>query len=126
VVEGVKKFLWRKGARDTISLRFWDLPKTDASLLTGFVDLRSLVLCAPFFASCEAIEFAEMGYRREECPDLLAILLVVLHALRLECENSMELTASSYRSCLFWSSRKSRDEEALSESVPTGPQRKER
>jgi len=34
------------------------------------VDLRTPVLCAPFFASCEAMEFAETGHRREERPDL--------------------------------------------------------
>ena len=47
-------------------------------------------------------------------------LLMVLHALRLECEKSMELTASSRRSCFFCPSRDSRDEAALTESVPTG------
>jgi len=66
------------------------------------------------------MEFAEKGYRREERPDLPVSLLVVLCALRLEGESSMELTASSHRSCFFCSSRDSRDEAALSESVPTG------
>jgi len=53
-------------------------------------------LCAPFFTSCEAIEFAEMGHRREKCPDLPESLLMVLHVLLLECEKSMELTAFSH------------------------------
>jgi len=53
-------------------------------------------------------------------------LLTVLHALRLECEKPMELTASSHRSCFLSSSRESRDEAALSEPVPTGARRKER
>ena len=47
-------------------------------------------------------------------------LLMVLHALWLECEKSMELTASSHRSCFFCCSRESRDEAALSEAVATG------
>jgi len=83
-------------------------------------------LCAPFFSNCEAMEFAETGHRREERPDLLVSLLIVLHALRLECEKLMELTASSHRSCFFYCSRDSRDEAALSEAVPTEPRIKER
>ena len=63
------------------------------------------------------MELAETGHMREERPDLPVSLLMVLHPLRLECEKSMELTASSHRS---W------DEEALSESVPTVAQMKER
>ena len=51
-------------------------------------------------------------------------LLMVLHALRLECETSMELTAS-HRSCLSPSCRVSRDKAALSESVPIGAHVKE-
>ena len=53
-------------------------------------------------------------------------LLIVLHALRLECDTLMELTASSHRSCFLSSSHESRDEAALSESFPTGTRRKER
>jgi len=41
------------------------------------------------------MEFGEMGRRREEYPDLPVRLLMVLHALRLECKKSMELTVSS-------------------------------
>jgi len=63
--------------------------------------------------------FAETGHRREGRPDLPVSLLIVLHALRLECEKSMELTASSHHSCFFCCSRESRDEAALSESVRT-------
>ena len=48
------------------------------------------------------------------------------HALRLECEKSMELTASSHRSCFFCSSRQSRNKAVISESVPTGARRNER
>jgi len=72
------------------------------------------------------MEFAETGCMREERPDLPVSLLIVLHALQLECEKSMELTASSHRSCFFCCNRKSRDETALSEAVPTGAQIKER
>ena len=76
------------------------------------MDSRPPVLCAPFFTSCEAMEFAETGHMREERPDLPLSLLIVLHALRLDCEKSMELTASSHRSC-FCCSRESRDEGAV-------------
>jgi len=93
--------------------------RSDSSLLSGLVDLRSPVLCAPFFTSCEAMEFAETGHWWKDRPDLPVSLLMVLHAMRLECEKSMEFTASSHRSC-FCPSRDSRDEAALSESVP-GP-----
>jgi len=72
------------------------------------------------------MEFVETGHRREERPDLPVCLLIVLHALRLECEKLMELTASSHRSCFFYCSRETRDEAALSESVPTGARMKER
>jgi len=37
---------------------------------------RSLVLCAQFFTSCEATEFARAGHRREKCPDLPVNLLM--------------------------------------------------
>ena len=66
-----------------------------------------------------------MGHTREERPDLPVSLLMVLHALRLECEKLMELTASSHRSC-FCCSQDSSDEVALSEAVPTGARKKER
>ena len=99
---------------------------SDSCLLTSLVVSRALVLCAPFFTNCEAMElFAEKGHTREERPDLPVSLLLVFHALRLECEKSMELTASSYRSC-FYCSRESRDDAAVSEAVPTGARIKER
>jgi len=63
--------------------------RSDSSLLTSLVDS-----CAPFFTSCKAMEFAWMGHRQEH-PDLPVSLLKVLHVLWLECEKSMELTASS-------------------------------
>jgi len=66
-----------------------------------------------FFTSCEAMEFAET-HRHEERPDLAVSLFMLFHSLRLECEISMELTASSNRSCLYCSTRKSRDQSALS------------
>jgi len=91
-----------------------------------FEDSQPPVLCASFFTSCEAMTFAETGHKPGERPDLPVTLLMVLHALRLECEKSMELTASSHRSCIFCSSRESKDEATLSESVPTGARLKER
>ena len=71
------------------------------------------------------MEFAETGHWWKERPDLLVILLIVLYALQLECKKSMELTASSHRSC-FCCSQDSGDEAAISESVPTGAWMKER
>ena len=85
------------------------------SCLLSLVDVRSPVLCAPFFTSCEAIEFAVTGHRREESPDVPVSLLMALKVLQLECEKSMELTVSFHRSWFFCSSQKSRDEAALSE-----------
>jgi len=41
------------------------------------------------------MEFAETGHRREEYADLPVNLLMVVHALRLECKKLMELTAPS-------------------------------
>jgi len=35
------------------------------------------------------MEFAETGHRQEEYPDLPVSLLMVLHALRLECEKDV-------------------------------------
>jgi len=52
----------------------------------SLVDSRLPVLCAPFFTSCEGFEFADTGHRREERSDLAVSLVMVLHALRLECE----------------------------------------
>jgi len=72
------------------------------------------------------MEFAETGHWRKELPDRPVSLSMVLYALRLECEKSMELTASSHHSRFFCPSRDSRDGAALSESVPTGARVKER
>jgi len=69
------------------------------------------------------MEFVETGHRREERPDLPVSFLMVLHALRLECETSMELTASSHHSCFFCSSWGSGEEAALLES-PLGFRRR--
>jgi len=96
------------------------------SSLTRLVDSRPSVLCAPFFTSCEVMEFAETGHRGVEPPCMPVSSLLVLHALQLDCEKSMELTASSHRSCFFCSSRESRNEAALSESVPAGARGEEK
>jgi len=45
--------LWPSG----VGIFHW----SNSSLLTSLVDSRSLVLCAPFFKSWEAMEFAETG-----------------------------------------------------------------
>jgi len=84
------------------------------------VGSRSLVLCAPFFTNCEAMEFAETGHTREEHPDPPVSLLIVFHALRLECEKSMELTNSSRRSCFFCCSRESRKRRLCQRQSPLG------
>jgi len=110
------EILWPSGVRI--------FHRSDSCLLTSLVDSQPLVLCAPLFMSCEAIEFPETGHGLEEHPGVPVNLLMVLHALRLECEKSMELTASSHRS-FFCCSRESRDKAALSEAVPTGARIKE-
>jgi len=97
---------------------------SDSGLLTNLVDSRPPVLCVLFFRSCVAMEFA--GHRREERLDVPVSLLIALLTLRLECENSVELTASSNRSCFFCCSRDSRDKAALSQSVPIEAWMKER
>ena len=72
--------------------------------------------CAP---GCKAMEFAETGHRREARPDLPVNLLMLLHALRLVCEKSVELTASSHRSCFCWS-RDSRTKWLYQSQSPLG------
>jgi len=98
--------------------------RSDSSLLTNLVISRSPFLCAPFFR--REMELAEMGHWRKKRPDLPVSLLMVLHALQLECDKSIDLTASSHRSCFFCPSRDSRDEAAPTVSVPTGARIKER
>ena len=51
----------------------------DSFLLISLVDSWFSVLCAPFFWSSEAMEFAESKHRWEERPDLPVSLLMVLH-----------------------------------------------
>jgi len=104
------EILWLTG----IGIFHW----SDRSSLLSLVDSRSPILCAPFFTSCEVMGFAETGHRREERPDTPVSLLMVLHALRQDCEKSILLKVSSHRSCSFCSSRDSRNEVALWESVP--------
>ena len=65
------------------------------------------------------MEIAETGHWWKERPELPVNLLMVLHALPLECEKSMKFTASSHRSC-FCLSQDSSNEAALSESSPLG------
>ena len=101
------EILWPSGVK--IFLR------SDSCLLTILVE--SPVLWGKikkFFTSCVTMQFAETGHRREERPDLPVSLLMVLHALWLECKKSMRLTDSSHRSYVFCSSRDSRDKAALS------------
>jgi len=43
------------------------------------------------------MEYAETGHRREELADLPVRFLMGLHTLRLECEKSIELPASSHQ-----------------------------
>ena len=104
----------------------WTFHMSGSSFLEVLVDPRLPVLCAPFFTSCETMEFAETWYRREERPGMPIGSFLVLNVLRLECESSMEQTAYSHHSCLFCSSRESRVEAVLSESVHTGVRRKAR
>jgi len=57
-----------------------------------------------------SMEFAKTRHRREKHADLLVSLLMVLHALWLDCKKLMELTAFPHCSCLLSPSHKSRDE----------------
>jgi len=57
--------------------------RSDTSLYTSLVYSWFRLV----FTSCEAMEFAELWHRREECLDLPVRLLMVLHALRLGCES---------------------------------------
>ena len=123
--DGSSKFFRLKGLEILWPSGVGIFHRSDNSLLTSLVDSRSPVLCAPFFTSCVAMEFAETGFWWKERPDLSVSLLMVLHALRLECEKSMGLTAS-HRSCFFCPSRDSRDAAALSGPVSTGARVKER
>jgi len=113
--------LWLEWVRDTVPPGVGIFHRSDSFLLISLEDSRSPALCALFLTCCEATEFAETGHKREERLDQPVSLLMGLHALQLECEKSIELTASSNRSCFFCSSRESRDQAALSESVPTSP-----
>jgi len=72
------------------------------------------------------MEFAETGHTREQRPDLPVSLLMVLHALWLECVKSIELIAFSHRSCFFCCSQDSWDGAALSEAVLIGVRMRER
>ena len=80
----------------------------------------------PVLLELQGDEVCRDGHKREESQELPVTLSMVLHALRLGCEKSMELAASSHRSNFFCLNRDSRDEAALSESVPTGVRMKER
>jgi len=57
---------------------------------------RSSQSCVPVLHELEGDRVCRDGHRQEERPDLPVSLLMVLQALRLECEKSMELTASSH------------------------------
>ena len=124
--EGCSKLFRPERFGVTVTLRCWNLPKVGQLFVDEPDGLAVASLVCPFFNNSEAMEFAETGHTREERPDLPVSLLIVLHGLRLECEKSMELTASSHRSCFFCSSRESRDEAALSASVLTRAWIKER
>jgi len=90
--EGSSKRIRLKGFGDTVTLRCWNLPEVGQLLVDepGGLAAAGLV-CAPFLTSCEAMEFAETGHRREERPGLPVSLLIVLHALRLECEKPLRI-----------------------------------
>jgi len=60
------------------------MERSDSFLLISLENLRTPVLFASFFTSCEAMEFADTGHKQEEHRDLSVSLLMVLHALRLE------------------------------------------
>ena len=75
----------------------WIFQSSETSSATSLAGSWSFVLYTPFFTSCEAIQFAKIGHRREFL-DLPVILLMMFHASLLVCVKSMVLTASDQRS----------------------------
>jgi len=51
-----------KGSEILLSSGVGIFNRSDNGLLTSLVDSRPRVLCAPFFMSCEGMEFAETGH----------------------------------------------------------------
>jgi len=76
-----------------VTLRCWNLPWVGQLFVVEPGGRAAAGLVYPILHEFEVMEFAEKGHRREERPDLPVSLLIVLHALRLECEKTMELTA---------------------------------
>jgi len=108
--EGSCKLFRPKGFGNTVNLRCWNLPLVGQLLVDEPGGLAAARLVCPVLHELRGNGiFAKTGHRRGEHPDLPAVcLLMVLHALRIECEKSMELTASSHRSCFFCCSRESK------------------
>ena len=67
------------------------LQKSVISLRMDLTDSQSLALCIPFFTSCDAIEFSEIGHWWQEPCDLPVRLLSVLHTVQLKHIKSIEL-----------------------------------
>ena len=85
------------------------------TLLTSFVGSRSLVLCASFFTSWEAMEFAETRrVPRPACKFINSTPCLAAGMLVVDGIDSFPSFLHLLSSC------ESRDEAALSESVPTG------
>ena len=116
------------GFRDTMTLRCWNLPLVGQLLVDepGGLAIPGPV-CPRSSWAARRWSLPRRGTGERSVQICLPVsLLMVLHALRLECKKSMEWTASSHRSCLSPSCRESMNKTALSESVPTGAQMKER
>jgi len=124
--DGSSKLFWPEGFGDIVTLRCWNLPQVGQLFVDEPGGLAVASLVCPVLHRLRGDGICRDGHTREERPDLPVTLLMVIRALRLECENSMELTAYSHRSSFFCYDRESRDEAALSEAVPTGARIKER
>ena len=117
--EGSGNLLRPRGFRYTVALRCWNLPLVEQLLVDEPGGLAVSGPVCPVLQKLGGDGVCRDGHCQKDRPDLAVRLLMVLHAMGLECEKSMELTASSHRPC-FCPSRESRDEAALSESVPLG------
>jgi len=119
------KLIRPKGFRDTVTLWCWNLP------LVGqlFVDQPGwFAITGPVCRSSRVARRWSLPRRAQwrGASRPASKFVDGPHVLRLEWKKSMDFTLSSHNSCVFYPSRDTRDEVALSESVPTGARMKER
>ena len=101
-------FSWEKSPEIYLSGGVEIFQSSKTSCITSLAYSRSFVLYISFCTYCEAFKLAEMGQERCWCLVLLVKLLIAYHDSRLECMNSMELTAFDQRSFRFSSNLEAR------------------